>query len=219
MRSILRRLRQYFVVGLIVVAPLGATLFILSWAFRAIDAILGQPLEQSLGVRVPGLGVVILALLILLVGWAVHLTVGRRLLQAWNTELSRFPLTRRIYNAGSQIVQAMVGGDRRVFTRPVLLPYPAEGSWAVGFVTNEGTPVYSEIIGEPCLTVFVPTTFSFPPSGNLLIVPRARVRPLDVSVEDAFKFVVSAGAVLPTGTPSQPGLDLAKLLGEERPRR
>ncbi len=202
-------------VGLVVIAPLGATLLILAWAFRTIDAILGQPLEDALGVRVPGLGIAILALLILLVGWAVHHTVGRRLLQAWNTELSRFPLTRRIYNAGSQIVQAMLAGDRRVFSRAVLLPYPAEGSWAVGFVTNEGTRVFSEIVGDPCLTVFVPTTFSFPPSGCLLIVPRARVRALDLSVEDAFKFVVSAGAVLATDAPPQPGLDLAKLLGEE----
>lgn len=165
-RRTLRRLRQYFVVGLVVVAPVGATIFILSWALRTIDAILGRPLEESLGARAPGLGIAILALLLLLVGWAVHHAVGRRVLQAWNAALSRFPLTRRIYNAGSQIVQAMLAGDRRVFSRAVLLPYPAEGSWAVGFVTNERTPVFSEIVGDPCLTVFVPTTFSVPPPGT-----------------------------------------------------
>jgi uncharacterized membrane protein len=103
----LRRLRQYFVVGLVVVTPLGATIFVLSWAFRTIDAILGRPLEESLGARVPGLGIAILVLVVLLVGWAVHQAVGRRLVQTWNTALSRFPLTRRIYNTGSQIVQAM----------------------------------------------------------------------------------------------------------------
>jgi len=209
----LRRARQYFVVGLVVVAPLGATIFVLTWAFRTIDAILGRPLEQSLGVRVPGLGFVILGLLVLLVGSAVHNAVGRRLVQTWNTALSRLPLTRRIYNAGSQIVQAMLAGDRRVFSRAVLVPYPTEGSWAVGFVTNEHTPILSQILGEPCLTVFVPTTFSVPPSGLLLILPPARARALDMSVEDAFKFVVSAGAVLPSGTAPQAGLDLTKLLG------
>jgi uncharacterized membrane protein len=201
------------VVGLVVVAPLGATIFVLTWAFRTIDAILGQPLEQSLGVRAPGLGLAILALLVLLVGWAVHNAVGRRLVQTWNTALSRLPLTRRIYNAGSQIVQALLAGDRRVFSRAVLVPYPTEGSWAVGFVTNERTPILSQILGEPCLTVFVPTTFSVPPSGFLLILPPARVRALDLSVEDAFKFVVSAGAVVPTGTAPPAGLDLTKLLG------
>lgn len=214
MRPYLRRLRQYFVVGLVVVAPLGATLFVLSWAFRTIDAIFGRPLEESVGARVPGLGIAILVLLVLFVGWAVHHAVGRRLVQAWNSALSRFPLTRRIYNAGSQIVQAMLAGDQRLFSRAVLVPYPTEGSWAIGFVTNERTPVFSEVAGEPCLTVFVPTTFSVPPSGYLLIVSAARVRPLGVGVEDAFKFVVSAGAVLPTGSAPQPGLDLPKLLGE-----
>jgi uncharacterized membrane protein len=201
------------VVGLVVVAPLGATIFVLTWAFRTIDAILGRPLEQSLGVRAPGLGLAILALLVLLVGWAVHNAVGRRLVQTWNTALSRLPLTRRIYNAGSQIVQALLAGDRRVFSRAVLVPYPTEGSWAVGFVTNERTPILSQIVGEPCLTVFVPTTFSVPPSGFLLILPPALVRALDMSVEDAFKFVVSAGAVVPTGTAPPAGLDLTKLLG------
>jgi uncharacterized membrane protein len=135
------------------------------------------------------------------------------LVQTWNTALARLPLTRRIYNAGSQIVQAMLAGDRRVFSRAVLIPYPTEGSWAIGFVTNEHTPILSQILGEPCLTVFVPTTFSVPPSGFLLILPPARVRALDMSVEDAFKFVVSAGAVLPTGTAPPAGLDLTKLLG------
>jgi uncharacterized membrane protein len=214
-RPNLRRLRQYFVVGLVVVAPLGATIFVLSWAFRTIDAIFGRPLEESIGARMPGLGIAILVLLVLLVGWAVHHAVGRRLVQAWNSALSRFPLTRRIYNTGSQIVQAMLAGDRQLFSRAVLVPYPTEGSWAIAFVTNERTTVFSEVVGEPCLTVFVPTTFSVPPSGYLLIVSAARARPLGVSVEDAFKFVISAGAVLPTGAAPLPGLDLTKLLGEE----
>jgi uncharacterized membrane protein len=210
----LRRLRQYFVVGLVVVTPVGVTILVLSWAFRTIDAIFGRPFQASVGVRVPGLGVLILVLLVLLVGWAVHHAVGRRLVQTWDTALSRFPLTRRVYNAGSQIVQAVLTGDRKVFSRAVLVPYPSEGLWAVGFVTNEETPLFSEVVGEPCLSVFVPTTFSVPPSGYLVLVPETRARPLDVGVEDAFKFVVSAGAVLPSGTPPVPGLDLKKLLGE-----
>ena len=109
----------------------------------------------------------------------------------------------------------MLDTDRRVFHRAVLVPYPTEGSWAVGLVTNERTAVFSEVVGEPCLSVFLPTSFSMPPSGPVLIVPSARVRALDISVEDAFKFVVSAGAVLPTGAPPPLGLDLAKLLSKK----
>jgi uncharacterized membrane protein len=209
-----RRFRRYIVVGLVVLTPVGVTIFVLSWALRTVDAIFGRPLQEFIGLRVPGLGIAILAVLVLAVGWAVHHAVGRRLVEAWNRALSRFPLTRRVYNAGSQIVQTMLAGDRRMFSRAVLVPYPSEGSWAIGFVTNEQTPLYSEVVGEACLTVFVPTTFSVPPSGYLLIVPGARVRPLGISVDDAFKFVVSAGAVLPSGAPPHSGLDLKKLLRE-----
>lgn len=214
MRPAFRRFRQYFIVGLAVVAPLGVTAAVLLWAFRALDGIFGGLLARSAGVRVPGLGVAILLGLVLLVGWAVHHAVGRRLVQAWNAALVRFPLTRRIYSAGSQIVQAMLAGDRRVFTRAVLVPYPTEGLWAVGLVTNERAPLFSAVLGEPCVTVFVPTSFSVPPSGPLLIVPGGRLRSLDVSVEDALKFAVSGGAVLPAEAPPPPGLDLGKLLGE-----
>lgn len=214
MSQIARRLRQYAVVGLVVVTPVGITIFVLSWALNAVDAVFGGPLQELLGVRVPGLGIAVLAILVLLVGWAVHHAVGRRLVESWNSALSRFPLTRRVYNAGSQIVQATLAGDRRMFSRAVLVPYPSEGLWAIGFVTNEQTPLYSGVVGEACLTVFVPTTFSVPPSGYLLIVPEARAKPLEISVDDAFKFVVSAGAVLPSGAPPQPGLDLKKLLRE-----
>ena len=212
MSQIARRLRQYIVVGLVVLTPVGVTVFVLAWALRTVDAVFGTPLQESTGLRVPGLGIAVLAILVLLVGWAVHHAVGRRLVETWNRALSRFPLTRRVYNAGSQIVQATLAGDRRMFSRAVLVPYPNEGSWAIGFVTNEQTPLYSKVVGEACLTVFVPTTFSVPPSGYLLIVPEARARPLEISVDDAFKFVVSAGAVLPSGAPPQPGLDLEKLL-------
>jgi len=212
--QIARRLRQYAVVGLVVVTPVGITIFVLSWALGAVDAVFGEPLQELTGLHMPGLGIAVLVILVLLVGWAVHHAVGRRLVETWNRALSRFPLTRRIYNVGSQIVQATLGGDRRMFTRAVAVPFPGEGSWAIGFVTNEQTPLCAGIVGDACLTVFVPTTFSVPPSGYLLIVPSARARPLDISVDDAFKFVVSAGAVLPSGVAPPPGLDLEKLLRE-----
>jgi uncharacterized membrane protein len=210
--KIIRRLRQYAAVGLVVLTPVGVTIFVLSWALGTVDAILGQPIRETLGLRIPGLGIAILAILVLLVGWAVHYAVGRRLVESWNSALSRFPLTRRVYNAGSQIVQATLSGDRRMFSRAVLVPFPNDGSWAIGFVTNEQTPLCSAAVGTACLTVFVPTTFSVPPSGYLLVVPDERVRPLDISVDEAFKFVVSAGAVRPSDTSPPPGLDLDKLL-------
>jgi uncharacterized membrane protein len=207
------RLRRYFLVGLIIIAPAGVTVVVLRWIFDQLDAILGRPLEAAVGFRIPGLGFVLLGLLVLSVGWIVHQAVGLRLLKAWNAALVRFPVAGRLYNAASQIVQSLASDKSRVFRRTVLVPYPTDGLWAVGFVTNEDAPVMTRILGVPCLNVFVPTTPN-PTSGFLLVVPRTRVVDTDISIEEAMKFVISAGALSPVGgaVPSpRRGLDLESL--------
>lgn len=216
MKSFVRRLRRNFVTGLIVIAPVGLTIFVLRWIFDYLDGILGDWLPAAL--TIPGLGFVLLMLFILLVGWTVRRTAGRQLLHWWNEALARFPLTGRIYNAVSQIVQAIVGERRRLFRRTVLIPYPTEGIWAVAFVTNEDAPVMSEVVGEPCVNVFVPTTPN-PTSGFMLVVPRDKTKPLQIPVEEAMKLIISAGALTPADEPQVPGrrgLDLDSLLKESR---
>lgn len=210
------RVRRYFFVGLIVIAPAGVTAVILAWIFRRIDAILGGPIEAWLGFHIPGLGFVLLALLILATGWIVHKAVGRRLLGWWNHALVRFPITGRLYNAASQIVQSVVSEKRRVFKRTVLIPYPTDDVWAVAFVTSEQPQAVSAIVGEPCLNVFVPTTPN-PTSGFLLIVPTRKVKRTDLSVEDAMKLVISAGSLSPDTAATLPrrrGLDIDTLFGD-----
>ncbi len=212
-----RRIRRFFLTGLIVLAPVGVTAVILVWMFRTIDDILGDPLRVTLGIRIPGLGFVLLLIAVTLVGWAVHLAAGRELLHLWNQALSRFPLTGRIYNALSQIAQAIIGERQKLFRRTVLVPYPTDGIWAIGFVTNEETPVMSRIIGEPCVNVFIPTTPN-PTSGFMLIVPHDRAIAVDITVEDAMKVIISAGTVSPGETPVmvRRGLDLESLLKDSR---
>ena len=90
-----RRFRRYFLTGMIVLAPAGVTAVVLAWMFRTIDDILGEPLQAALGVRIPGLGFVLLLLAVIVVGWAVHRAAGRQLLHWWNEALARFPLTAR----------------------------------------------------------------------------------------------------------------------------
>lgn len=192
----LPRLRRYFFVGLIVIAPVGFTVFVLRWIFERLDAILGEPLQVALGIRVPGLGFLLLALVVLLVGWIVHRAVGRRLLATWNQTLVRFPVAGRLYNAASQIVQSIVSDKSRVFKRTVLIPYPTEGLWAVAFVTNEDAPVMTRIIGVPCLNVFVPTTPN-PTSGFFIMVPREEMIEMEMSVDTGIRLILSAGAVVP----------------------
>jgi uncharacterized membrane protein len=217
MRPATRRLRRYFLVGLVVTAPVGLTAYVLVLLFNTLDAILGTPLETWLRVHVPGLGFLLLALFIVGVGWLVHRAVGRQVLRWWNAALLRFPLTGRIYNALSQIVQSVIGEDRRIFRRTVLVPYPTEGMWAIAFVTHDDPAVLSALVGEECVNVFVPTTPN-PTSGFLLLVPRRRVREVPLSIEDGMKLVISAGALVPGadgGLQRRRGLDLEALLREE----
>jgi len=213
-----RRFRRDFFTGLIVIAPVGVTVVVLVWMFRTIDDILGTPLRAALGVRIPGLGFVLLVVAVTVVGWAVRFAAGRQLLHWWNEALSRFPLTGRIYSAMSQIVQSVVGEQRKLLRRTVLVPYPTEGMWAVGFVTNDEAPVMSNLVGESCVNVFVPTTPN-PTSGFMLVVPRAKVKFTDIAVDEAMKLIISAGAVSP-GTEvrvGRRGLDLDSLLRDASP--
>jgi len=212
------RLRRYFLVGLIVLAPAGVTVVVLRWIFERLDAILGETIQAAIGFRIPGLGFILLGLVVLTVGWIVHQAVGRRLLRAWNETLVRFPVAGRLYNAASQIVQSVVSDRSRIFKRTVLVPFPTDGIWSVGFVTNDAAPVMSQIVGQPCVNVFVPTTPN-PTSGLLMVVPRSRIIETDITIEEAMKFVISAGAVSPTGglVPApRRGLDLDDLF-RERP--
>lgn len=208
-----QRLRRYFVTGLIVITPVGATWLVLQWIFRRLDSILGGPLSAILPVHIPGLGLFLLLLLILLVGWLAYQTAGRQLINWWDALLVRFPLTARIYRASSQIVQTLMGSQQRIVRRVVLIPFPTDGSWAVAFVTNEGSEVSGFPSGE-YVHVFLPTTPN-PTSGYMLVVHKDRVRDADLSVEEAMKLIISGGAVQQGGsTPRDPraGLDLARLL-------
>jgi uncharacterized membrane protein len=207
-----RRLRRYLLAGLIVIAPVGITVWVLVSVFQFLDAILGEPLRAAIGFPIPGLGFLLLVLFVLLVGWVVHRAAGRQVLHWWNAALVRFPLTGRIYNAMSQIVQTVVGEQRRLFRRTVLIPYPSESTWAIAFVTNEDMPVMSRLVGVPCVNVFLPSTPN-PTTGFLIVVPRDRIIETTISIEDAMKLIFSGGAVSPGETPTRKrGLDLDTLL-------
>ena len=217
MTPVVRRLRRYLLVGLVVTAPVGLTVYVLAWVFNRLDQILGLPLERVLGVHVPGLGFILLGLFVLLVGWVVHRAVGRQVLQWWNAAVVRFPLAGRVYNALSQIAQSVLGDNRRVFRSTVLVQFPAADMWTLGFITYDAPEALSAVVGEPCVNVFVPIA-PVPHSGWLLVAPRRLVRETTLSVEEAMKLVVSIGALVPGDAVARlgrQGLDLESLLREE----
>lgn len=213
MKPTSRRLRRNFLTGLVVIAPVGVTVWVLWVMFQAIDGLLGEPLTRLVGFRIPGLGLVVLVVLLVAVGWVVRRAAGRQLLQWWNEGLMRFPPTRRLYGAASRVIQAVVGSNRRVLGRSVFVPYPTTSSWALGFVTNEAPVGVGQAIGEACVTVFVPTTPN-PTSGMMLVVPVDRVIDARMTTEEAMTLVISAGAVdAGQAAPTiRRGLDLESLL-------
>jgi uncharacterized membrane protein len=206
----LSRLRRYLVTGLIVVAPIGMTVWVLVWLFEHLDAILGQWLPAP--VRFPGVGLLALLVILLFVGWMLRWAVGRRLVSGWNRILSRLPLTRRVYNASSQIVQSLLDRDENIFQSVALIEYPSAGSYAVVFVTASAPASVAALQpGEDLVSVFLPTTPN-PTTGYLLLVPARRLKVVDMTIEDAMKFIISAGVVTPEpDRPRARGLDLDRL--------
>ncbi len=203
MKGFGRLVRRRLIAGLIVIAPVGLTVYILWWLFTSLDGILGRSLYQAIGYSIPGLGLVVLVFLLLAVGWAAEATVGAKILTWWHTALDRVPLVSRLYSATRRIIGTVFGGeDRRFFRSVVLFQYPAAGQWTLGFETGSAPRALDDRMANG-ITIFLPTAPN-PVTGFLIIVPEAEVIRLPVTVEEGFTYVLSAGAVPPMG-PREPG--------------
>jgi uncharacterized membrane protein len=190
-----RSLRRRLFAGLAVIAPVAITVYVLRWIFVWLDSLLGKFIYPHLPVLIPGLGLLVLLLILLTIGWLAERAVGRRIVNTWHTTLERFPLTRRLYTASHRIVRTVFGEDQRFFREVVMVEYPAPGRWSLGFITG-GAPAIAEPHLEDGVTIFVPTTPN-PTTGFLIMVPRSLVRPVSFTIEEAFTFILSAGGVQP----------------------
>ncbi len=200
---ITRALRRNLVAGLVVIAPVTATAFVLWWIFDALDNVLGRFLYPAIGgyfgrdtIVVPGLGLIVLFLLLLTIGWAAQRAIGTRAVRWWNDLLERLPLTRRIYGAANRFIRTVFSEEARPFKTAVLVEYPSPGKWAIGFISADPPPEVNAVSDADMITVFVPKTPNIA-TGMLAIVPRTSVVPLSMTVEEAFTYVLSAGAVRP----------------------
>ncbi len=191
-----RLLRRRLIAGLIVIAPLAVTLYVLWWLFRTVDGILGNSVYRLIGVPIPGLGLVLLLALLFGVGWLAEEAVGKQMANWWNVFLDRIPVVNRLYTATRRIVGSVFGGEeRRFFKEVVLFEYPSPGQWTLGFQTGKAPDALDDRI-EDGVTIFLPTSPN-PVTGFLIIVPEERVIHLPVTVEEGFTFILSAGAVSP----------------------
>jgi uncharacterized membrane protein len=183
--------RKNFITGLLVLVPLGVTIYVLKGLLGWIDNILGDLPGYVIGLRFPGLGIITLILFILAVGIISTNYFGNRIVRFWEELMQKVPLVRGVYSTVKQVMETF--SVKHNFHGVALVEYPRKGCYSIGFVTGD---VRGESIGltGTCLTVFVPTTPN-PTAGFLLVLPEAEVYHLDMSVEQGMKFIISLGLV------------------------
>lgn len=198
MKRITRNIRKYLITGLLVSLPLVITVYLLVLLYSVTDNLFGTLIEWIFGRRIPGAGLVLTVAIVLGVGIVAANVIGRRILNLFEQLFTRIPLVRNIYNAVKQLVDAFTLQDRPGFKQAVLVPFPSEGIWSVGFLTHDAPELLEQVLDLDVVTVFVPTVPN-PTTGFFISVPRSSVKPLDVSLEEAFKMMLSAGAIMPNG--------------------
>tara|TARA_B100001029_G_C14982555_1_gene406926 strand:+ start:301 stop:912 length:612 start_codon:yes stop_codon:yes gene_type:complete len=196
-KSILARLRNYFITGVLVLIPIGITVYLTIFLIKISAKILPRELnpDRYLPYNIPGLEILVSLFLITLVGWLSLTFIGKRLISFFEKILNRIPILRTIYSSAEQVLESF-SNEKANKKSVVLVQYPRQGIWAIGFATKENTGKIKSAIGQDTINVFVPTTPN-PTSGFLLLFPKNDVIYLDLTFEEASKFVVSAGTINP----------------------
>jgi uncharacterized membrane protein len=197
--------RRYLVAGLLVWIPLGITLWVLKLLVDLMDQsllLLPERLRSDalFGFHVPGLGVILTLAIVLATGALAANFFGRKVLETGDRVLNRIPIVRSIYGGVKQISDTLFSPEGKAFRRAVLVRYPHPGTWTVALVTGTPDQEVADLLGRDQIAVFVPTTPNIT-AGFFLIVPRADTIPLDMSVDDALKYIISMGVAEPLRRP------------------
>ena len=192
-KSLLARIRNNFIAGIVVLIPIGITLYLTLFIVRISGNIIPKEINPNnyLPFDIPGVEILIALFLITFFGWLSLSFIGKKFFEIFNNFLKRIPILRTIYSAIGQMTESFTKSDKDQ-SSVVLLEYPRKGVWAVGFATNENRGVISNKVKDELINVFLPTTPN-PTSGFLLMVPKKELIYLDVTFEQASKFIVSAG--------------------------
>ena len=207
-------LRKYLIAGLLVWLPLAATIFVIRLLLTLMDrTILLIPSEfrpeNVLGFSIPGFGVIVGIFILLVTGMLAANLFGRRLVSFWESILGRIPLVRSIYSSVKQVTETIFTSNSKSFRKVVLIEFPRKGTWSVGFVSNRGMQKAIDATGQELVSVFVSTTPN-PTTGFLMMVPASELIELDLTIEEAFKYIISMGVVVPEG-PAKEALINGKL--------
>ncbi len=206
-------MKKYILTGLLVWLPLAITIWVLMNVIGALDGVFSwfmaaartvlpvslHPFLQELR-EIPGLSVIVVGSTLLLTGMAVSNMVGQWLLNQYNRVLSNTPIVKSIYTSVKQVSDTLFSSSGQAFREAVLVQYPREGAWTIAFVTGKPSGEVAARLPADMVTLYVPTTPN-PTSGFMLMVPRAELHPLTMSVDEALKYIISMGVVAPSNVP------------------
>ena len=192
-KSFFSKIRNNFIAGIVVLIPIGITLYLTVFFVKISGDLIPKEINPNnyLPFNIPGVEIVVAIIFITLIGWISLSFLGRKFFELFNSILKKIPILRTIYSAIGQMTESFTKPDNNQKS-VVLLEYPRKGVWAVGFATKENQGIIKDKVKEDLINVFVPTTPN-PTSGFLLMVPKKDLIYLDISFEQASKFIVSAG--------------------------
>lgn len=194
-------MRRYLIAGLLVWVPLGVTFFVVKYLVDLLDQTLlllpqAYRPEALIGIHIPGLGVILTVIVLLLTGMIAANYFGRTLVNIWEGLLARIPLVRSIYSGVKQVLATLFSDTSKSFKEVVMVEYPRRGAWTLAFVTGQGWQPAKQLVNEDLVNIYVPTTPN-PTSGFFLMVPRKDIITLDLSIDDGLKMILSLGLIEP----------------------
>ena len=194
-------MKKYFITGLLIWIPLIITFLVLSWIVGTLDQILLwlprniQP-SELLGFHLPGVGALMSVLIVFATGLVAANVLGQKLVQLWEGLLARIPVVKSIYYSVKQVSDTLFSSSGQAFRKALLVQYPRHGAWTIAFLTGRPGGDAAHHLGPDYVSVYVPTTPN-PTSGFFLMMPAADVIELDMSVDEALKYIISMGVVAP----------------------
>ncbi|HTJ96221.1 MAG TPA: DUF502 domain-containing protein [Rhodocyclaceae bacterium] len=199
--QLLKPLKKYFITGLLIWVPLAITVWVLSWIVRTMDqSLLLIPYslrpETLMGVYIPGIGVIMTVVIIIATGLITANIIGQQLLRFWEGALSRIPVVKSIYYSVKQVSDTLFSGSGDAFRQVLLVRYPHADAWSIAFQTGTPAEEVADLLAEEYVSVFIPTAPS-PVNGFFFFVKKSETKVLDMSVDDALKYIVSMGVVAP----------------------
>ena len=202
-----KALKKYLITGVLVWLPIVVTVWVLTYIINASDQLINlipsrwRP-ENYTGFKIPGLGVIVAVVVLFVTGVFAANVLGRKILEGWDSLLGRIPVVKSIYSSVKKVSESLLSDNGRSFKTPVLVPFPQPDIWTIAFVSGSIPGVVQKSLSETetYVSVYVPTTPN-PTGGYYIMVKQSDIRELDMSVDDALKYVISLGMVMPDDLP------------------